>query len=170
LGRGHEPAEKSGASSFAIADKVIINNASTSRPGWISKNDDQQRIYPRVATPIRFTYKLVRKLSADSSTVIDYSGEYSALTNNLSAGGLCFTSNDPVEVGAILDLQLPMGDAFGEGIRCLARVCRADSPLKSDVSGKQVCVYFLDISSQDRRAVSQHIDAILKSENNPVPS
>ncbi len=144
------------------------NPAMQTRPDWISNSDYQQRIYPRINRPVPFVYKLVRKLGVTSSSVIEYSDESRAVTCNLSAGGLCFINELPIEVGAILDLDLNL--STGRRVKCLARVCRSHQETESRQGRCRVCAYYLDISTEDRRMISQYIGDILKTENNAIPS
>lgn len=138
------------------------------RPAWIVKNEYQQRIYPRISRPVPFTYRLVHKLGADSSVVIEYSGQFQGVTNNLSAGGLCFTSREPVPLGAILDIDMSLCEE--RHVCCLARVCRSGTEAGTAEGRHRICAYYLDITTDDRRMISQHIEKILKTENSNVAS
>ena len=130
----------------------------------------QQRIYPRINTPAPFSYRRVRRPGVTTDPVVEYGEERQAMTHDLSAGGMCFYCDEEIKVGAVLEIELTLTGEETRCIHCLSRVCRSGERNDSQDARHRVCVYFLDMTTEDRRAVSQYIQKILSSATNPVHS
>lgn len=92
------------------------------------------------------------------------------MTHDLSAGGMCFYCDEEIKIGAVLEIELTLTGEETRCIHCLSRVCRSGERNDSQDARHRVCVYFLDMTTEDRRAVSQYIQKILSSATNPVHS
>ena len=86
---------------------------------------------------------------------------YSAITQDLSAGGLLFSSDEAMAVGKILDINIQL-DSVQYEVSCLAKVCRAE---KDEASGVfNVAVYYLDITSEERVKLNDFVKRRLQGD------
>lgn len=143
--------------SGASGSKDEGNSSSSRNEKWAAKNEYRQRIYPRTNVPVPVKYKMVRK-SSDISKPVDYGMEVETVSKNLSAGGLNFITEQALAVGAILEVKLQLNGNPLNAIGCLVRVCRVDPTDKIDKSIFNVATYYLDITREDRKQISQFIE------------
>ncbi len=121
-------------------------------------NEYDSRTYPRIRESVKIRYKIFREETSDgyAMTVHEDDIHFSAVTKDISAGGLLFANEEIISEGTILDLSIEVGHV----VDCLARVCRVEK----DESGKifNVAAYYLDMASADRVIVNDFVKSRLK--------
>jgi len=135
-----------------------------SRQGKFSaKNEYDGRIYARSYEPVAIRYRLIQKEDLAGNTKEKDDIEFSGTSEDISAGGLRFTSNVIIGVGSILELNIQLG-GNDKGIDCFAKVCRVEQD--NFENPFTIVAYYLDISSADRVLIDKYI---LKSLNEGSP-
>lgn len=129
------------------------------------KTDYRQRIYPRTSIQIPVRYKLVRK-THESTNSVENAMEMETISKNLSASGISFNTEQALAVGAILDVKLQLNGNPAHAIGCMVRVCRVEPTDKINKSIFSVATYFLNISYEDQKQISNFIEKNLKDEKN----
>ena len=119
----------------------------------------EARIYPRVNEKVDIRYSMLTLDAQNPNLLKSDNMEHAALTHDISAGGLRFSSAATIAVGTILGLQIHI-EKNERSIGCLAKVSRdeEDSSSSSKEKGKfNIMVYYLDISSADRVKLTQFV-------------
>lgn len=123
-----------------------------------------QRIYRRIAEKVEVRYQVNQQEITDLAVMMIPEVEYSAKTENISAGGLRFVCGHAVPLGTILELKILLDTGPGH-MDCLAKVCRVDEKVLPNEY--HVSVYYLDLSSADRVKLSHFITRQLKDGQQP---
>jgi type II secretory ATPase GspE/PulE/Tfp pilus assembly ATPase PilB-like protein len=116
-------------------------------------NPDEKRAYLRLNSKVNLRYKVFD--TAEKLLKKGFKPEEFSVTNNLSAGGLVFFSDDMLAVGLILELTIELPDSE-EPIGCLAKVVRLEE--RQDHKGYNVAVCFLDITGAGRSRLGRYIE------------
>ncbi|MFH0838756.1 MAG: ATPase, T2SS/T4P/T4SS family [Candidatus Omnitrophota bacterium] len=116
----------------------------------------EQRVYRRLDSKLNLRYKIFK--SHEEAFKGKLSSEQLNVTKNVSAGGMLFSLDEPLPVGAVLEvkIELPNDEA---PIECLARIVRVDEiePGKNF----EVAVCFLDITGADRTRLNNYLEEIV---------
>ncbi len=120
------------------------------------------RAHPRlnVELPIRFKLNIHDQEQTESAQDV----EQSALTRDLSAGGVCFLSRFIIPVGTVITLKVQL-EGESRSLNCLAKVCRVEQDHQGNCYF--ISVTYLDMASADRAKINHFVAAKLKPENNP---
>lgn len=115
------------------------------------------RAFSRVDTRVRIHYKVIKPKPKGfkRSDEIDHISS----TKSISAGGLLFASNDPLPLGAILELRIELLNE-DKPMQCLARVVRVEEMAADKMYDIAVC--FLDVSGVDRGWLNKYIQERIK--------
>ncbi len=116
--------------------------------------DEDKRIYPRLETQVNVSHKMIKPAAKKGEQP-----ERLSVAKNISAGGLLFSYEEALPVGAILKLKIELPDTENP-IQCLARVSRVEEIEEDKVFNVAIC--FLDISSADRARVERYISEELR--------
>jgi type II secretory ATPase GspE/PulE/Tfp pilus assembly ATPase PilB-like protein len=129
------------------------------RDTWLAKNKFDTRVYPRSCMSIEIQYRVIYQDSQQSALgLMSSEGEVVTFTQDLSAGGLVFSTNRIIPKGSIIDLKISLSNT--ERVACLAKVCRIEE--NAENHQYTVVVYYLDISGADRLTIGQVVDCQLK--------
>jgi c-di-GMP-binding flagellar brake protein YcgR len=120
-----------------------------------------KRIYRRIIERIEVRYQVNQQEITDLAVMMIPEVQYSAETENISAGGLRFVCGHAVPLGTILELKVILENGSGS-MDCLAKVCRIDEKMLQ--KKYHVSVYYLDISSADRAKLNNLIAQRLHSD------
>jgi len=115
-------------------------------------SDLEKRVYVRVNNKVYVKYK-VYKGNTDELDKVDFEPEVAGITEDISAGGLCFRTQDYLSIGTVIELTLELPE--GRSIKCLARVVRVEAKLAS--KDYDVAVYFLDLSNTERVRLNRYV-------------
>jgi type II secretory ATPase GspE/PulE/Tfp pilus assembly ATPase PilB-like protein len=121
-------------------------------------NESDKRVYQRLNNKVSLRYKVFE--TENEFIKRGHTAEDFGATKNISAGGLLFTAQEKLAIGAIIELslELPVSEAQ---IECLARVVRVEELGKEN--GYDIAVCFLDLTSAERmrldRFVVQELEA-----------
>ncbi|GAG02894.1 unnamed protein product, partial [marine sediment metagenome] len=110
----------------------------------------ERRVFRRLNAKVKIHYELIKPEEYKRGKGIYHIGA----TEDISAGGLLFESNEPLSLGSILELkiELPNGDRF---IQCLARVQRVEEIVANKTY--DIAIYFLDISGAERTRLNKYV-------------
>ena len=107
----------------------------------------EARIYPRINEQFEIRYTVLIPDPQNPNLLKPDGVEHSALTHDISAGGLRFSSGVSLAAGTILGLQIHL-EKNERSISCLAKISRIE---EEGPKGKfSIMVFYLDISSGDR--------------------
>ncbi|MEI6631292.1 MAG: PilZ domain-containing protein, partial [bacterium] len=106
----------------------------------------------RLSSKINLRYKAFK--SQEELIKRGFKPEQLSVTRDISAGGMLFVSNEPLDIGSILEMKIELPDNE-EPIECLARVVRIDEA--GDVNSYNVAVCFLDITGAQRSRLNKYI-------------
>ncbi len=114
---------------------------------------DERRVFIRLNNNINLRYKIFR--TEEELFSRGFRPEQFSITQNISAGGLLFLSNEELAFGSVLEISidLPVGQ---ETVQCLARVVRASESQKKGMFDIAVC--FLDLTGAQRAKLEQYVD------------
>ena len=128
--------------------------------------EDEKRTYRRLNAHFPMTFSIHRNLADDIQqklkefgiTEEDYWKEHTAITEDISAGGIHFKSPLYLIEGTVIDIKIlvPVGDGVPKEINCLAKVKRVKEIGKTNVYGISEC--FLDMSTTDRNVLNEFIE------------
>ncbi|MFH0731472.1 MAG: ATPase, T2SS/T4P/T4SS family [Candidatus Omnitrophota bacterium] len=104
-----------------------------------------RRDYVRINYNIDFTYKVYRSKQDLRDRKDAYT--YANVTKNISAGGMSFVSNEPLDIGSFLELSLKLPDG-SKPMECLGRAVRILE--KTMLATYEIGVCFMDISASER--------------------
>ncbi|MFH1478842.1 MAG: ATPase, T2SS/T4P/T4SS family [Candidatus Omnitrophota bacterium] len=136
-------------SSSKASSKENIDSTVIDKDGDILKFE--RRIYDRLEKSINLRYKIFK--SQDELSKKDSVPQEFSVTRDISAGGLAFISNSPVNIGSFLELTIEMPD--GNPIECLSKCVRTEE-IKED-NLYEIAVCFLDIKSSERVRINKYI-------------
>ncbi len=128
---------------------------------WPTKSGYDSRIYPRTFDPIELQYHLTKPDVNNPQLLSAYGVAYTALTEDLSAGGLRFVSKVEIPLGSIIQITLHLGEGQ-KNITCLAKISRVEEDRLSNVF--VIVVNYMDISSDDRVIVNKFVKSIVRRE------
>ncbi|MCM8797797.1 MAG: Flp pilus assembly complex ATPase component TadA, partial [Candidatus Omnitrophica bacterium] len=111
----------------------------------------EKRRYQRLASKVNLSYKILK--SDDELLKRELQIEQVSVTKNISAGGLLFYADEPLPIGAILELNLELPDGK-EPLKCLARIVRIDE--MEEKKKYDIAVCFLDITGDERNRLSKY--------------
>ena len=113
-------------------------------------SNDERRIYKRNEHGLKIIYKVF--VSQEEVLKKKTVPEESSITRDISAGGLAFISDRPLDMGSILELKIEVPDE--KTIECLSRVVRIEELEKA----YSIAVCFLDIASGGRAILEGYLD------------
>ncbi len=136
------------------AAKAANKNGLKSDKHKVAFGDKDGRAFPRLDIEMRIHYKIIKFKSKElnQNSEIDYISD----TKDISAGGLLFVSNNPLPLGAILEVKVGLLDE-GKPMKCLARVVRVEERVTDNIYNIAVC--FLDMSGVERNRLDKYIQA-----------
>ena len=114
---------------------------------------NDRRVFIRLSNNINLRYKVFRNEEELFSR--GFRPEEFSITQNISAGGLLFISNESLAFGSILEINVDLPVAQ-ETVVCLARVVRASESEKKGMFDIAVC--FLDLTGAQRAKLEQYIE------------
>jgi type II secretory ATPase GspE/PulE/Tfp pilus assembly ATPase PilB-like protein len=123
------------------------------------QNEYESRSFQRTFEPVELRYRLTMEDPHQPKALIAYGVEYSALTEDLSAGGLRFVSKVLMTNGSILELRITP-DATKKSIQCLAKVCRVEEDSLSNIY--TIVCFYLDVNATDRETLNRFVESTLK--------
>lgn len=133
-----------------------LEPATTSRAGLepapTIPNAFERRVFIRLDNKVNLRYKVLSLKEGQLRQ--SFNPEQLSASKNISAGGLVFTSDEPLAVGAILELKIELAGA-ADIIECLAKVIRTEE--KEPEKNYDIAVCFLDISGAQRLAMSKYV-------------
>lgn len=116
------------------------------------------RAFSRLNAKVNLNYKIIK--SKDELAKKGMNPEHLSFTKDISAGGILFISDSPLEIDAILELKIELPDGGGD-LDCLARVVRVE--LSGEGKNYNIAVCFLDITGAQRTALNKYIETKLNS-------
>lgn len=128
------------------------------------QNDYESRSFPRTFEPVEIRYRLTMEDPHHPNALIAYGVEYTALTEDLSAGGLRFVSKVLMTISSVLELKITL-DATQKNIQCLAKVCRVEEDSLSNIY--TIICYYLDMTAPDKTNLNKFVESTLKKEAPP---
>ncbi len=135
-----------------IKDKpTAIHHSKKSRP-WDDRNQYDSRIYQRVYESFDVHFRIVKIEPGTPDTLMSDGIDYTAVTEDISAGGLRFKNKGLLPVGTILELKINL-KGYAKQIECLAKVCRVEEDSIDNIY--TIMAYYLDISAVDRVAINK---------------
>lgn len=111
----------------------------------------QRRIFDRLLARVPLHWKIY---PADTDGYQTVAPEFIAATKNISAGGLLFSSPQPLAPGLIVELQIELPQETP--LTCLARVVRVEEIEAGRLYHIAVC--FLDLSGADRLRLNRFVE------------
>lgn len=134
-----------------VAEAVNKDGQKFDKHGAAFGHEDRRTFF-RLDIETRIDYKVIKIKPKEfkQSDEIDYISN----TKDISAGGLVFVSNDPLPLGAILELRISLLDE-DKPMQCLARVVRVEERVTDNIYNIAVC--FLDVSGVDRNRLDKYI-------------
>ncbi len=149
-------AEKYGPENFVpvaepVAEPVNKDGQKFDKHGAAFEHEDRRTFF-RLDIETRIDYKVIKIKPKEfkQSDEINYISN----TKDISAGGLFFVSNDPLPLGAILELRISLLDE-DKPMQCLARVVRVEERVTDNIYNIALC--FLDVSGVDRNRLDKYI-------------
>lgn len=134
---------------FSLSDVPVTPEETITTEGFVDR-----RKYVRAMLKIRIVFRSVDYEFSEKITD-DKSKEYEGETENISAGGVVFTTFAAFKVGDVLELKIETPDEEKTFIQCLCRVVRVNQV--NDVAEFKdrflfrIATSFLAISSSDRK-------------------
>ncbi len=113
-----------------------------------------RRLFSRLTTNAHVFYRVIKDALYASETVAD-APEMTAMTKDISAGGLAFFLKEAMSVSSILELRITI-TGEKKPIQCLARVVRTISIEGTPFFETAVC--FLDLLSRDRQVLDKFVE------------
>lgn len=140
---------------------VLEKKASSTAPKEVSLKSFAlgRRAYVRANKKINLRYKVFK--SQEELVKGVSKPEQVSVTDNISAGGLLFFSDKPLQLGSILELKIELPDNEGP-VECLGRIIRIEEVEPDKEYNIAVC--FLDIASAERVRLNKYIESYLETE------
>jgi PilZ domain. len=113
-----------------------------------------RRIYERIEGSIYVRFKIFRTKTPDNAQRA-FEPEIMAVTKNISAGGVLFSSSEYIAPGKILDLAVMLTDEE-KNIACLARVVRCTELVPN--KDFEIAACFLDLSNAERNRLNRYLE------------
>ena len=111
-----------------------------------------KRTYARLHSRVNLRFKVFETLEQAAGK--GYKPENLTVTGNLSAGGLLFYANEPVPIGAFVEVKVELPDS-PESIVCLAKVVRVE---EIEPGRKyNIAAQYLDITSANRARINKFV-------------
>ncbi len=117
-----------------------------------------KRIFTRLDNKVNLIYKILEV--KDGLVKRGFTPEQFSVTRNISAGGLVFISEEPLAIGAVLELKIELPNE--PPIDCLSRVVRVEER-QASLSAKpsyDTAICFLDITGSQRSQLNKYIEQI----------
>lgn len=117
-----------------------------------------KRIFTRLDNKVNLIYKILEV--KDGLVKRGFTPEQFSVTRNISAGGLVFISEEPLAIGAVLELKIELPNE--PPIDCLSRVVRVEER-QASLSAKpsyDTAICFLDIAGSQRSQLNKYIEQI----------
>lgn len=136
------------------ASMSLINELRAARNTYLPQRRSLEHKFPTVAAYVRMLESQIDMLAL----AIENDDGFVAAPNtliNLSAQGLSFDDDEPLEIGVLVELRLTLFPDLTR-IRTLARVvrCEADPPCKS------TALEFIHLRDADREAIIRHVHVV----------
>ncbi|HLD41048.1 MAG TPA: ATPase, T2SS/T4P/T4SS family, partial [Candidatus Omnitrophota bacterium] len=132
--------------------------AAVLEPGADNIAVSDKRIFTRLDNKVNLIYKVLEV--KDGLVKRGFTPEQFSVTRNISAGGLVFISDEPLAIGAVLELKIELPNEAP--IDCLARVVRVEER-QASLSSKpsyDTAICFLDIAGSQRSQLNKYIETI----------
>lgn len=117
----------------------------------------EKRKFMRVAVQFRILFRVLDAEKAKSPAA-DSEHPFRGVTQDLSAGGICFYTEEQLSPDDILEIKIEIPDDPG-AIDCIGRVLRVSYSEQDDKSKKslwRVAVLFLAIQSEERQRIENY--------------
>lgn len=118
--------------------------------GAQSPTYQNKRLFPRAEAQIPLRW---RQYTVEKSGEKKYTSEFLTVTKNISAGGLLFSTKEPLPVGEVLEIKMELPEE--PPVVCLARIVRIEEVQDETVYNVAVC--FLDLSGADRARINKFV-------------
>jgi len=116
----------------------------------VKSSQDSRRDFARLDVRMNVRYKVVKCKDSKRITSI----EHNSVTENISAGGLVFLSNQPLPKETILEFKIELSGQ-AKPIQCLCKVVRVEEVIVNKTYDIAVC--FLDISGAERTRFNKFV-------------
>ncbi len=113
-----------------------------------------RRLFSRLATNAHVFYRVIKDALFPGEIASD-TPEFTAMTKDISAGGLSFFLKEAISVTSILELRITI-PGEKKPIQCLAKVVRTVSIEGTPFFETAVC--FLDLTSRDRQTLDKFVE------------
>ena len=150
------------------AIKTVEPNVNELRPvsikdkgTWTTEQEYESRNYQRMKVPVSVRYQLLKRDPNNPEFLLSDGIEYTAVTSDVSAGGLRFLSKTIFPVGSIFELRIQLEEGI-KGIICLAKVCRIEQD--SLANNYTVVNYYLDMACEDRGMINRFVKKMSASD------
>ena len=144
--------------SFASSGSGELPIGAGFEPGPDAIAVSDKRIFTRLDNKVNLIYKVLEV--KDGLVKRGFTPEQFSVTRNISAGGLVFISDEPLAIGAVLELKIELPNEAP--IDCLARVVRVEER-QASLSSKpfyDTAICFLDIAGSQRSQLNKYIEII----------
>jgi type IV pilus assembly protein PilB len=152
-------AEKSGDKPIFSKEEEIKIQKIQKRGDWETRNQYDSRIYKRSYEPLDIHYRIVKIDTKSPDMLLTDGIEHSAVTEDISAGGVRFKNKGILPIGTIIELKLFIKDEQ-KRVECLAKVCRIEEDSIENIY--TIMAYYLDISASDRVMVNRYTQKLNK--------
>ncbi len=142
---------------------VELKNQAASR--WETHQQYDARIYQRSYQALSMHYRVMKVDQSSTNVLITDGIDFTAITEDISAGGLRFKNQGILPIGTILEIKILLKEQ-SKPIECLAKVCRVEEDSIQNVS--TVMAYFLDIAASDRVALNRSAQSAMKMEEEKI--
>lgn len=122
-------------------------------PSLMPQQPAEKRVYKRLDKQAILHYKVFR--SQEELLKQGYRLEQLNVSKNISAGGLLFSSAEPIALGSILELKIELPDGE-EPVECLSRAVRLEE--REPNKNYDIAVCFLDIASAQKSRMNKYIE------------
>ncbi|MDD4203267.1 MAG: ATPase, T2SS/T4P/T4SS family [Candidatus Omnitrophica bacterium] len=155
--------------------RLSVNGVGVRSGGTETAKEDfsNRRVYKRLDAHLPMVFSIHRNVSDELQRKMkefgiseeDYWKEHTAVTEDISAGGLHFKTTLNLLEGTVLDVKIviPINDEGNtKEVSCLAKVVRISEVEKNSLYGIAKC--FLDMSIEDRNILKDFIDKKIKTQ------
>ena len=112
----------------------------------------QRRSYFRLGCSLSIQFRQVESLNPIHSEGVPFK---KALASNLSGGGICLLLEDKVEVGKLIECEIPTGE--GKVVRFYGKIIRYDRSESDDRFKYEAGIAYIKINENDRETVVKFI-------------
>lgn len=131
----------------------LMNELRALRDAHLPQRRSLEYKFPTVATYVRLLEKQIDLLAQAIGDDDGYAADPDTAVN-LSAQGLCFDRDEPLEIGSLVELKLTLFPDLTH-IRTLARVIRSEEP-----SDKGTAVELTHLREADKEAIVRHVHTL----------